>query len=333
MQSKCAVYVDAGYVLASAATRLTGTSLRSGVKVDHEKLIAALTEQAEEIAGLPLLRINWYDSARNAVPDVIQEQIGLLPRVKVRLGRVGFNGEQKGVDLRIGLDMVAHARNGAIDTIILVSGDDDLTEAVEEAQVHGVQVIILAVPNESGQPHGVSKHLQRASDGLDLLDPSAVDASVTRSIAGPPSSSTTPLLPPASRATPPTPTPATLANHVRPGPPAVAPPASTAPAAGRGLVYSATTGGPATIAPEFTRTPEEQMATIDEVVKRVLETWLRSASEAQRAELVDGRPSIPRDVDRALLLDLSDALDEYDLSEPVRIELRSRFWLVYDEVR
>lgn len=329
MRSHCGLYVDAGYLLASAATRLTGTSLRSGVSVDHEKLIAALTRQAEEIAGVPLLRVHWYDSARNAVPDATQEQIGLLPKVKVRLGRIGFTGEQKGVDLRIGLDMVAHARNGAVEVIILVSGDDDLTEAVEEAQVHGVQVIVLAVPDEAGQPHGVSKHLQRAADGLELFDPDSVDASVTRTIASTPSPEpTVPTPPPSSGVTPPIPTPAQIANQKRLIP--TAPATTTADPTPR-LVYSATTGGPASMASEFARSSDEQTAIIDGVVGRVLETWLRSATDKEQADLVAGKPSIPRDVDRALLLDLSDALDDHDLGDAIRIELRARFWLKYDE--
>ena len=136
MRSCCAVYVDAGYLLASSATRVTGTSLRSGVNVDHARLIEALVSQAEAESGLPLLRVNWYDSGAQpgGGPDRVQESIGLLPKVKLRLGRLSAYGEQKGVDLRLGLDLVTHARNRVVDVIFLVSGDDDLTEAVEEAQ-------------------------------------------------------------------------------------------------------------------------------------------------------------------------------------------------------
>ena len=155
LRSHCALYVDAGYLLAASATRITGTSLRSSIEADHERLIDALIAHATERSGLPLLRVHWYDAARDGVPDDSQQKIGLLPRVKLRLGRIGFDGEQKGVDLRIGLDLVAHARNAAVDAVFLVSGDDDLAEAVEEAQALGVQVTILAVPNKSGEPHGV----------------------------------------------------------------------------------------------------------------------------------------------------------------------------------
>ncbi len=81
-----------------------------------------------------VLRVHWYDSARNGVPDARQERIGELSKVKLRLGRFGVNGEQKGVDLRIGLDLVAYE-------FFLVSSSNDL----DEAQVHGVQVVVRAV--------------------------------------------------------------------------------------------------------------------------------------------------------------------------------------------
>lgn len=181
MRSHCAVYVDVGYLLASAATRVTGTSLRSGVEVDHAQLIEAIMTQAVESSGLPVLRVNWYDSGggRGGTPDRVQEQIGLLPRVKLRLGRLSHAGEQKGVDLKIGLDLVTHARNNAVDVMFLVSGDDDLTEAVEEAQAHGIEVVLMAVQVVGGKPHAVSKHLLRAADRLELLEEKAIDSSVT----------------------------------------------------------------------------------------------------------------------------------------------------------
>src|SRR5215218_900917 len=113
MRSKCGVYVDAGYLLAAAATLITGTSLRNGIVTDYPSLLQGLSSEAQSLADLPVLRVNWYDAAANGVPDPEQERIGILPKVKLRLGRFGFDGQQKGVDLRIGLDMVAHARNGA----------------------------------------------------------------------------------------------------------------------------------------------------------------------------------------------------------------------------
>ena len=160
--------MDVGYLLSGAAVRVTGTSLRNGIQVDYESLIDGLVQQAEKLSELPVLRVHWYDSARDGVPDAQQQSIGELSNVKLRLGRFGMEGQQKGVDLRIGLDLVTHARNGIAEVFILVSGDDDLTEAVEEAQVHGVQVFLLAIPNADDKPHGISRHLIRAADGLKI---------------------------------------------------------------------------------------------------------------------------------------------------------------------
>jgi len=181
MRSLAALYVDAGYLLHAAATRVAGTSLRSSVKVDYAGLIKGLADQAAEMSGLPVLRTNWYDSGAGvrSVPDSVQVGIGMLPRVKLRLGRLSPNGDQKGVDVRMGLDLVTHARNNAVDVMYLLSGDDDLTEAVEEAQSHGVQVSLLAVPDRDGHAFGVSLHLRQEADGLELINPDVIDEHVT----------------------------------------------------------------------------------------------------------------------------------------------------------
>jgi uncharacterized LabA/DUF88 family protein len=314
--------------LASAATRLTGTSLRAGVRVDYEKLIACLTRQAEEISGVPLLRVNWYDAAKNALPDADQQRIGSLPRVKVRLGRVGFAGEQKGVDLRIGLDMVAQSRNGAVDVIFLVSGDDDLTEAVEEAQVHGVQVIVLAIPDRQGRPHGVSEHLQRASDGVELVRPEALDKAVTRT----PAVMVAHAMPrPGPRPAPPaTPRQSPILATPKPGPSITAPLISSVPpvsrAAESALAYRTETGVKATTAHDYALDDAEVVEAIESVVGGVVKSFVGSAPPEELSGLLKDRRSIPPEVDRALLLDLAHRLNDYDLSDGIRNRLRDRFW-------
>ncbi|MFE0023356.1 NYN domain-containing protein [Amycolatopsis sp. NPDC059021] len=322
------MYVDAGYLLAAAATRITGTSLRSGIEVDHERLIKALVARATECSGLPLLRVHWYDAAANGVPNRTQEEIGLLPKVKVRLGRIGVDGEQKGVDLRIGLDMVAHARNAAVEVIFLVSGDDDLSVAVEEAQAHGAQVSVLAVPTREGAAHGVSRHLLRAADGLELLAADDLDAALT------PRGSTTPASASATSARSDVPSPSLLAHRARPATPGRPTPSAldtgTPARTHAALVCSSSTSSGTALAPGF-RTVEDVAEPIDEVVSRVLKTWLGSATPHEQAELIANRPSIPRDIDRALLQDLSDVLGVYDLNDVIRHELRARFWRELDE--
>ncbi|MVU79009.1 NYN domain-containing protein [Nocardia sp. ET3-3] len=325
MRSTCSLYIDAGYLLASAATRVTGTSLRSGIHVDYDKLIKSLAQLAETRSGLPMLRAHWYDSARNGVPDVQQERIGELPRVKLRLGRFGVNGEQKGVDLRIGLDLVAHARNNASDVFFLLSGDDDLTEAVEEAQVHGVQVVLLAVPNTDKKAHAVSKHLILAADELDIIGGDTVDAAVLKVDRRPEPkpiparpAATSPR-PAAAAPRPAFPTPRDLASLSVD--PAAARPTSV-------LAYTVSTGSPAHVLPGY---GDEHEKYIDEVVRRVLASFRESASAEEKLELQRAKPWIPPEIDRALLQDVSDSIQCYDLNEQVRCRLRARFWEIHDE--
>ncbi|WP_083583966.1 NYN domain-containing protein [Rhodococcus zopfii] len=340
MRSTCSLYIDAGYLLASAATRVTGTSLRSGIHVTYSTLISSLVDTAEVRSGLPVLRVYWYDSARNGIPDVQQERIGELPKVKLRLGRFGVNGEQKGVDLRIGLDLVAHARNGTSDVFFLVSGDDDLTEAVEEAQVHGVQVVLLAVPTATGASHGVSRHLIRAADELDIIDGATVDDAVLKVDRQPvpaqvpvqPTPTPTPTPTPAATSTPaPVPAPRPAART----PLDAAARAQTPPAPPRRtsvLAYSSTTGSSAQVLPGYDPDDEgDDEQVIDEVVMRVLASFRESATAEEKLELERARPSIPREIDRALLLDASVAMQIYDLDEDSRYRLRARFWDKYDQ--
>lgn len=349
MRSRCSVYVDAGYLLASAATRVAGTSLRKSIHVQFATLVEALVREAEQRSGIPVLRVHWYDSARNGVPDFQQERIGELAKVKLRLGRFGREGEQKGVDLRIGLDLVAHARNGAAETFFLVSGDDDLTEAVEEAQAHGVQVIVLAVPNLDDHPHGISRHLVRASDGLEVLPGRVIDDCVLKAEV-PPVESVSPT--PSPPHTQPTVTPAaTATSGVTPAVtpavmPAVVPPGGVRPvpsprevaAKARPLTeptsvlaYRATTGAASHVSPGYERV-EDHYEQIDEVVAKVVSAFRKSATPEVMDDLEHGRPSIPRDLDRALLFDASEALGIFDLSESVRHRLRTRFWEINDQV-
>ena len=335
MRSQCAVYIDAGYLLAAAATRVTGTSLRSSVEVDHAGLIEAVIDQAERDSGLPLLRVNWYDSGARpgGLPDHAQDLIGLMSKVKLRLGRRSWSGEQKGVDLRIGLDLATHGRQRVVDVMYLVSGDDDLTEAVEEAQSHGVQVTLLVVPNHAGAPIAVARHLHRAADGMILLDEEAVSRSVrSRSIPKELLPDLAPAEPTAGEepgtaaqaapevTTVEAPAPAPTGSPITPNVLAGKRPTTVIPPSPSGVVVPI----PAS------EVPAED---VDAVVRQVIEGWCRAATPDSLASLRAGRPSIPGDLDRALLMDLSNRTGLDDIPEPVRHALRDRFWHLADKIR
>lgn len=346
MRSTCSLYVDAGYLLASAATRVTRTSLRSSIHVNYDALVAALISEAEERSGLSVLRVHWYDSGDGGLPDLVQERIGMLSKVKLRLGRFGLDKQQKGVDVRIALDLVAHARNGTSDVFYLISGDDDLTEAVEDAQVHGTQIVVMAVPNAEGKAHGVSRHLRRAADDLALLPGTVIDEAVVkvarRTEAGDPAAAagetarvTTQPAIPTKASGPATPRPHLASIAARPAPPggASATGVHGSPLAPRAtLAYSGTTGGTSTVMPGYdaeedvTRYDDE----IDAVVRQVYTGFRLSASDGTISALRSAKPSIPSDLDRALLVDIADALGINNLPESIRFRLRDRFWIHVD---
>jgi NYN domain-containing protein len=335
MRSHCSVFVDVGYLLAASATRVTGTSLRGGVVISYPDLVAGIIAQAERESGLPVLRIHWYDSGSKpgGAPDATQEMIGELPRVKLRLGRLSPHGEQKGVDLRIGLDLASHGRNKVSDLVYLLSGDDDLTEAVEEAQGHGVQVVVLAVPDAKGQPQAVARHLVRACDDVVILDPQVVDRTVMVRAQQPPVERTAapqeasepahpevterPVLDgPADQR----PTPALLAA-MRPHT------AGSGPRPRSALVYSSSSGGTGDDLP----TVGAEWRAIDDVCRGVIAAWRAQATQQEQERVRRERGFIPNDLDRTLLTDLSVRLGTYDIGDPTRYALRAHFWEVLAE--
>jgi len=60
--------------------------------------------------------------------------------------------EQKGVDMRIGLDMATLSANRSVDRIILVSGDTDCIPAMKHARIAGIQVVLAEVPKHRLAP-------------------------------------------------------------------------------------------------------------------------------------------------------------------------------------
>lgn len=167
-EQQSAIFIDAGFILTVGAARVTGTSLRSATKVDTAELIAGIVKAVKDDCGLDPLRIYWYDASRDGVFTEEHKDIALLNDVKVRLGRIGINGQQKGVDLRLGLDLVEVARNRAASIAYLLSGDDDLAEAVEAAQDLGMKLVLLGVRDKDRRTGvaSVAEHLALRVDRI-----------------------------------------------------------------------------------------------------------------------------------------------------------------------
>jgi uncharacterized LabA/DUF88 family protein len=141
---RSAIFVDAGYLFAAGGKLVTGERrTRSQLHLDHDAVVALLTTLSAELTGLPLLRIYWYDGASGPATPT-QTALAYRPHLKLRLGLV-TEGGQSGVDQLLASDLVELAKNHAIADALLLSGDDDLREAVEGAQSHGVRVHLLGI--------------------------------------------------------------------------------------------------------------------------------------------------------------------------------------------
>lgn len=147
-----AIFVDAGYVYAAAGLLVTGTEDRRSFDLDSGGLIEAFIEQARTIfADSRLLRVYWYDGARRRIHTTEQQSIAELPDVKVRLGNLNANNQQKGVDSLIRTDLESLARHRAISDAALVGGDEDLVSAVEAAQGYGARVHLWGIEAAEGR--------------------------------------------------------------------------------------------------------------------------------------------------------------------------------------
>lgn len=149
---RVAVFVDAGYFFASGSQLLTGTRTSRGrLNLSVSGVVAALKGLAERVSGLPLLRIYWYDGTDSG-PSAQHNELAFHDDVKVRLGRVNRFGEQKGVDSLLVTDVLTLTRARGMATAVLVTGDEDVQIAVQQAQEHGVRVHLLGLwPARSNQ--------------------------------------------------------------------------------------------------------------------------------------------------------------------------------------
>src|SRR5580704_11032263 len=78
--ARYAVMVDVGYIYAAAGELLFATSSRREFRVDAVPLIQVVTKHADEIIRGELLRVYWYDAARDRVPIAGDED--MVPAVE-----------------------------------------------------------------------------------------------------------------------------------------------------------------------------------------------------------------------------------------------------------
>ncbi|OGO40608.1 MAG: hypothetical protein A2Z03_03985 [Chloroflexi bacterium RBG_16_56_8] len=141
--------------------------------VDLEKFCQKL------VAGRKLIRSYYYNATlpqgttatEKAAYESQQKFLDKIRRIsyfELRLGRLEHrpNGAmvEKGVDIKIAVDMLKLAHNNVYDTAILVSGDGDFADAVQAVKDMGKHV-------ENASPRaGQSFHLKQTCDRFIAID-------------------------------------------------------------------------------------------------------------------------------------------------------------------
>lgn len=173
MSKKVAILIDGGFLRVKA--NLAG-------KTYNPDFIEALSKKSV-IADEEIFRVLYYDCAPYSgtvtLPisgnpktfsgsDKWLEDLASRDLFAVRRGVLKFRGfkpkktpvagpptdadfvpdfEQKGVDMRIGLDMAAYSVSHVIDRIILVSNDTDCVPAMKHGRKSGIQIVVCELPN------------------------------------------------------------------------------------------------------------------------------------------------------------------------------------------
>jgi uncharacterized LabA/DUF88 family protein len=321
--ARYAVMVDVGYIFAAAGELLLQTSARRDFRVDAVPLIQAISKHADELVRGELLRVYWYDAARDRVPTIDQRVIAQLPQVKLRLGNLNARGQQKGVDAQIRADMEALARHRAITDAVLVAGDEDMVPAVEAAQAYGVRVHLWGID----PPYGTNQaeRLVWESDTVEVLDSAFVRPYFTRQ-PGSESSRTEdgPVVPSPAELfgdrTPPRPPskPPHLAYPV-PGGPAPGSPVPPADPPSLPSVPETISAASSGTEPAPRLGPDRDR--VEEAGEHVAQKWLLTRGDDNIRDLLPG-PILPPVIDKELLVEA-----EKELGLSLRAYQEAREWL------
>jgi uncharacterized LabA/DUF88 family protein len=141
---RCALFVDAGYVLADGAMAVHGTRHRESVSWDYAGLTQFLAGLASERSGLPLLRCYWYEATVEGRRTEEHDTLADLPGVKLRLAKMR-PGRREGVESEIHRDLTTLARNKAATDAMVVSAEEDLAQVVADVQDLGMRVTLLHI--------------------------------------------------------------------------------------------------------------------------------------------------------------------------------------------
>jgi uncharacterized LabA/DUF88 family protein len=139
--------------------------------LNYRKFSIKLTGENRE-----LIRTYYYncplDQNENPASYKLQQKffnnLYNTPDLEVRLGRLQPKPDgrkiEKGVDVKLAVDMLSKAWKNQYDVAVLISGDADFVEVVQEIKDQAKHIELAVFPNQS------CRHLRKCSDRIVLLD-------------------------------------------------------------------------------------------------------------------------------------------------------------------
>ena len=160
---RCALFVDASYVLADGAMAVHGTRRGESVSWDYEGLLQLLGGLARERTGLPLLRCYWYEATVDGRRTAEQDAVADIPGIKLRVAKIR-PGRREGVETEIHRDLTTLARNSAVSDALVVSAEEDLAQVIADVQDLGMRVTLVHIAVDGNWT--ISRSLRQESDDI-----------------------------------------------------------------------------------------------------------------------------------------------------------------------
>jgi hypothetical protein len=160
---RCALFVDAGYVLADGAMAVHGTRRGESVSWDYEGLLQLLSSLARERSGLPVLRCYWYEATVDGRRTAEHDTLADIPGIKLRVAKIR-PGRREGVETEIHRDLTTLARNNAISDALVVSAEEDLAQVIADVQDLGLRVTLVHISVDGNWT--ISRALRQESDDI-----------------------------------------------------------------------------------------------------------------------------------------------------------------------
>lgn len=111
------------------------------------------TELYKKLINLPSFALRYgYLNAKNAHWDIVEKKKDSVLKGKIKIEDLKerdfiYTAKQKGVDIKIGIDIASLSIKRLVEKIVLIAGDSDFIPAIKLARTEGVQVVLDPMGN------------------------------------------------------------------------------------------------------------------------------------------------------------------------------------------